>query len=144
MPQNSQWAIARAVAEDAGWVEPSVEGYTAALYSGKKAPLRPHHDAVLALATSVASDVDVQGRSTYIPLAHKSQFAAIAPGPRGVLRVGLRLREVPADMDARIEPVTNFAQATHRVDLPGDTDPHDAAALEWLRPYFRMAYEQNG
>jgi Domain of unknown function (DUF5655) len=140
VPQNSQWAIAFAAAEAAGWERPSTEGYADTLYSGTKAPLRPLHDAVVQLALDQGDDAEAQGRSTYIPVVRKSQFAAVAPGPRGTLRVGLRYRgSVPAD--PRLEPAKGFAQATHWVHLPGDTDPDD---VEWLEPLLAEAYRQNG
>jgi hypothetical protein len=39
IPQNSQWAIAFAAAEQAGWVRPSADGYADTLYAGRSAPL---------------------------------------------------------------------------------------------------------
>jgi len=140
VPQNSQWAIAFAAAEAAGWERPSTEGYADALYSGPKAALRPLHDAVVELALQQGEDAEAQGRGTYIPVVRKSQFAAVAPGPRGTLRVGLRYRTTVPD-DDRIEPAKGFAQASHWVHLPGDTDPDDVA---WLEPLLAEAYRQNG
>ena len=132
--QNSQWTIAFAAAEAAGWVRPSADGYTDTLYAGAKAPLRPLHDAVLGVGA------EREGRSTYIPVVRATQFAAIAPGPGGTLRVGLRFRTQVPD-DARLEPAKGFAQATHWVHLPGASLLADAAALE---PLLAAAYLQNG
>ena len=140
VPQNSQWAIAFAAAEAAGWQRPSTEGYADQLYSGAKAPLRPLHDAVVALALAQGDDAEAQGRGTYIPVVRTSQFAAVAPGPRGTLRVGLRYRGAVPD-DDRVEPAKGFAQATHWVHLPGDTDPD---TVDWLEPLLAEAYRQNG
>ena len=140
VPQNSQWAIAFAAAEAAGWKRPSTEGYADTLYSGAKAPLRPLHDAVVRLALAQGDDAEAQGRGTYIPVVRKSQFAAVAPGPRGTLRVGLRYRGSVPD-ERRLEPAKGFAQATHWVHLPGDTDPDD---VDWLEPLLGEAYRQNG
>jgi hypothetical protein len=140
VPQNSQWAIAFAAAEAAGWERPSTEGYADTLYSGTKAPLRPLHDAVVRLALDQGDDAEAQGRGTYIPVVRKSQFAAMAPGPQGTLRVGLRYRGSVPD-EPRLEPAKGFAQATHWVHLPGDTDPDD---VEWLEPLLAEAYRQNG
>jgi len=140
VPQNSQWAIAFAAAEAAGWERPSTQGYADQLYSGAKASLRPLHDAVVELALAQGDDAEAQGRGTYIPVVRKSQFAAVAPGPRGTLRVGLRYRGAVPD-DPRVEPAKGFAQATHWVQLPGDTEPD---AVEWLEPLLAEAYRQNG
>ena len=53
VPQNSQWAIADAAATAAGWERPDVDGYTDAIYSGRKAHLRPIHDAIMTLGLYV-------------------------------------------------------------------------------------------
>src|SRR5204863_268774 len=117
VPQNSQWAIAFAAAEAAGWERPSTQEYADTLYSGTKASLRPLHDAVVRLALDQGEDAEAQGRGTYIPVVRKSQFAAVAPGPRGTLRVGLRYRgSVPGE--PRLEPAKGFAQATHWGSAP--------------------------
>jgi hypothetical protein len=142
VPQNSQWAIAFAAAEAAGWQRPSTEGYADTLYSGAKAALRPLHDAVIRLALDQGDDAEAQGRGTYIPVVRQSQFAAVAPGPRGTLRVGLRYRAKAPD-DDRLEPAKGFAQATHWVHLPGDTDPDDPEQIGWLEPLLAEAYRQN-
>ncbi len=140
VPQNSQWAIADAAARGAGWERPSVDEYADALYAGTKAPLRPLHDAVVELATGLGSDTAVEGRATYAPIVRRTQFAAVAPGPRGTLRVGLRYRgEVPDD--PRLEPAKGFAQATHWLHLDADADEAEVRSLE---PLLREAYEQNG
>jgi Domain of unknown function (DUF5655)/Domain of unknown function (DUF4287) len=119
VPQNSQWAIADAAARNAGWVRPSPDGYTDALYAGDKAPLRPIHDAIV---------------------VRRSQFVAVAPGPRGTVRVGFRFRETVPD-DERLSPAKGFAQATHWLHLPADADDNDLRSLE---PLLEAAYDQNG
>lgn len=140
VPQNSQWAIADAAARDAGWERPSVEEYADALYAGGKAALRPLHEAMVELATSLGDDCSVEGRATYAPIVRKTQFAAVAPGPRGTLRVGLRYRGKAPD-DPRLEPAKGFAQASHWLHLPPDAGAEQVRSLE---PLLREAYEQNG
>jgi Domain of unknown function (DUF5655)/Domain of unknown function (DUF4287) len=140
VPQNSQWAIADAAARAAGWERPSVDEYADALYAGAKAPLRPLHDAVGELAAGLGNDTTVEGRATYAPVVRRTQFAAVAPGPRGTLRVGFRYRgSVPAD--SRLEPAKGFAQATDVLQLRADADE---AELRSLEPLLRAAYDQNG
>lgn len=136
--QNSQWAIAFAAAEAAGWSMPSVQEFTDGLYQGRHAALRPVHDAVIRLALSLP-ETRAQGRATYIPVVHRTQFLAVAPGPRGTLRVGLRFRGAVPE-DARLEPAKGFAQATHWVHLPADATPTDVDALA---PLVAAAHEQN-
>jgi uncharacterized protein DUF5655/uncharacterized protein DUF4287 len=140
VPQNSQWAIADAAARTVGWVRPDPDGYTDALYAGAKAHLRPVHDAIIAMAEGLGEDAHREGRGTYIPVVRKTQFVAVAPGPRNTVRVGFRFRgEVPDD--ERLSPAKGFAQATHWLHLPADADENDLRSLE---PLLETAYEQNG
>ncbi len=134
--QNSQWAIAFEVAGRAGWVMPTVEDQVEQLYAGSKAVLRPLHDRVVAIALGCGDDAEAQSRGSYVPIVRHRQFLAVAPGPRGTLRVGLRYRDDVPD-DERLEPAKGFAQATHWVHLAPDAD---ATSLE---PLIRAAYEQN-
>jgi Domain of unknown function (DUF5655)/Domain of unknown function (DUF4287) len=140
VPQNSQWAIADAAARAAGWERPSVDEYADALYAGAKAPLRPLHDAVVELATGLGSDTAVEGRAAYAPIVRRTQFAAVAPGPRATLRVGLRYRGKVPD-DPRLAPAKGFAQATHVLHLDAGAGEGEVRSLE---PLLREAYDQNG
>ena len=139
--QNSQWAIAIAVAERAGWSMPTWEQYADELYTGTKASLRALHDAVVEIAEGMGPDADAQGRAGHTPVARKTQFLAVGPGPRGTLRVGFRFRKDAPD-DPRLEPAKGFAQATHWVHLePSDEPAQEAHSLHDL---IRVAYDQNG
>jgi hypothetical protein len=140
VPQNSQWAIADAAATAAGWERPDADGYTDAIYSGKKAHLRPIHDAVIALAEGLGEDAHREGRGTYIPVVRRTQFVAVAPGPHDTVRVGFRFRGAPPT-DERLSEATGFAQATHWLHLPADADEDDLRSLE---PLLEAAYLQNG
>jgi hypothetical protein len=140
VPQNSQWAIADAAATAAGWQRPDVDAYTDGLYNGAKAHLRPIHDAIVALAEGLGDDARREGRSTYIPVVRKTQFVAVAPGPRDTVRVGFRFRGAAPD-DERLSPAKGFAQATHWLHLTADADEDDLRSLE---PLLEAAYRQNG
>jgi hypothetical protein len=85
-------------------------------------------------------DTETQGRGTYIPVVRKTQFVAVAPGPRGTLRVGLRYRGEAPD-DERISPAKGFAQSTHWLHLPPDAKPDD---IESLAPLIAAAYGDTG
>ena len=140
VPQNSQWAIADAAAQGAGWKRPDVDSYTDALYSGKKAHLRPIHDAIMVLAEGLGEDTQREGRGTYIPVIRRTQFVAVAPGPRDTVRVGFRYRDAPPE-DERLAPAKGFAQATHWLHLASDADENELRSLE---PLLEAAYLQNG
>ena len=140
LPQDVQGTIADAAARRAGWVEQTLEDYADALYAGSKAELRPLHDGVVALAAGLGDDCVVEGRSTSTHVVRRTQFAAVAPGPHGTLRVGFRFRtKVPADN--RLSEADAFAKSTHWIHLAADSDENDVRSLE---PLLRAAYDQNG
>jgi len=140
IPQDLQGTITDAAARRAGWVEQTLEDYTDAMYEGTRAELRPLHDGVVALAAGLGDDCAVEGRSTYTAVVRRTQFAAVAPGPHGTLRVGFRFRtKVPADK--RLSDAHGFGQSSHWLHLAADSDENDVRSLE---PLLRAAYVQNG
>ncbi|WP_123575531.1 DUF4287 domain-containing protein [Luteococcus japonicus] len=136
--QNSQWAIAFEVAGRAGWTMPTPQQFADQMYVGKKEPLRPVHDTLVAAAEACGPEAHVEGRATYTPIVRARQFAAVGPGPRLTVRLGLRFREAPGGM----EPAKAFAQATHWMHFGTDVDPQ--AAVQQARELLALAYEQNG
>ncbi len=135
--QNSQWAIADAVARAAGWREPTVDEYLDQQYVGAKADLRPIFDQLRAIIQAFGSDVRMEGRTTYIPFIRKRQFLAIAAATRTRIDVGLRYHRAPAS------PLLTTAdapgQATHKLSLT-TTDDLTTEVTRLLR----AAYDQNG
>src|SRR4051794_39954117 len=100
--QNTQWAIAFAVAEAAGWRRPDVDGYVASQYTGRKAALRPIYDALEAALRGLGDDVRREGRGTYVPFVRARQFAAVAAATATRVDVGLRYVSPPDS--ARLVP----------------------------------------
>jgi len=140
VPHDVQGTIADAAARRAGWVEQTLEDYADALYAGSKAELRPLHDGVVALAAGLGDDCAVEARATSTHVVRRTQFASVAPGPHGTLRVGFCFRaKVPADK--RLSEAKAFGQSTHWVHLASDSDENDVRSLE---PLLRAAYDQNG
>jgi predicted transport protein len=138
VPQNTQWAIAFAAAEEAGWVRPDVEGYVESQYSGAKSGLRPIFDRLREVALALGDDVAVEGRGGYIPFVRRRQFAAVAAATR--TRVDLGLRYVDAPTSSLLNPSKSGpGQSTHKVALTSVDDV--TADLERL---LAAAYDQNG
>lgn len=135
--QNGQWMIGFAVAEAAGWVEPSAAEYTDTQYQGARAHLRPIYEAAAAMILALGDDVSVEGRSTYTPFGRGRQFALLAPSTRTRVDLGLRFRD-EAPHHLRLVPVKNLGQCTHRVELARVED-----VTPDLAPLHLRAYEDN-
>jgi predicted transport protein len=134
--QNTQWALADAAAQAAGWVRPSVEAYIDEQFRGARAALRPLFDVVRDAATSCGPDVTVEGRGTYVPFVRRRQFAAAA-ATASRLDLGLRLPSPPAGV--RLQPAKAPGQSTHKIELRTIADVDDE-----VRGLLMTAYDQNG
>jgi hypothetical protein len=102
-----------------------------ALYTGKKAALRPLHDQLMAVVHALGADVSLVSKKGYISLRRpRKQFAMIQPSAAGRIDLGLILPGVPAA--GRLEPAGSFnALFTHRVRVTSGGDLDDALA-GWL------------
>ena len=102
-----------------------------ALYTGKKAALRPLHDQLMSVVSALGPDVGQVPKKGYISLRRpRKQFAMIQPSAAGRIDLGLILPGTPAS--GRLEPSGSFnALFTHRVRItvPGELDD---ALTGWL------------
>ena len=119
VPQNSQWAIADAAAQAAGWVRPSVAEYVDSQFAGAKAALRPVYDALADALTGLGPDVRIEGRSTYVPFVRGRQFAVVAAATRTRVDLGLRFVDPPASPRLRPLPRLRPVHARRRAGHPG-------------------------
>ena len=109
-----------------------------ALYTGRKAHLRPLHDALMNAITAFGDDIEQVPKKGYLSLRRRKQFAMIQPSGAGRIDVGLILKDVPAD--GRLESAAGFnALFTHRIRL---TDPADLDTE--LTGWLRDAYDRAG
>jgi len=108
------------------------EALVAAMYAGKKAALRPIHDAVLAAARKVGREVKPSARKTYLSLVRNRQFGAIQPSTTDRVDLGLILSGVKAQ--GRLEATTTVGggRVTHRIALRSPDDV-DAEVRRWLK-----------
>jgi predicted transport protein len=136
LKQNTQWAVAFAAAEAAGWRMPTVAEFVEQQYAGPKAALRPIYDRLAAAALGLGGDVSAEGRGGYIPFVRNRQFAAVAVPSRQRVELGLRFADPPPS--ARLVPASAPGQATHKLSLttPDEVDTEVLALLE-------AAYQQN-
>jgi hypothetical protein len=134
---NTQWAIADAVAVQAGWVRPTPEEYAAGQFTGARAALLPVFEAVRDAALALGDDVTMEGRSTLVPFLRRRQFAAVAVPTTTRVDLGLRLPDPPPS--PRLQPASAPGTATHRVRLTRVEDVDDE-----VRDLLGIAYQQNG
>ncbi len=100
-------------------------------YSGKKAGLRPIHDALLAAVRTFGADVEVAPKKAYVSLRRSKQFALIQPSTATRLDLGINLKGVPAA--GRLEASGSFnSMVSHRVRLENVADV-DQEVIGWLR-----------
>ncbi|HSN95523.1 MAG TPA: DUF5655 domain-containing protein [Anaerolineaceae bacterium] len=136
VPQNSQWAIADAAAQAAGWQRPSNENYTDSQYAGEKAALRPIFDRLRQLAEACGQDVVMEGRGGYTPFVHNRQFMAVEASSKIKVTLGLRFKTAPTS--PLLEEGKAPGQCTHRIIL---TDAEQVSPEIGL--LIKAAYEQN-
>src|SRR5262252_5982434 len=76
------------------------------LYTGKKASLRPLHDALLNAIQAFGDDIELAPKKGYLSLRRRKQFAMIQPSAAGRIDLGLILPDIPPD--ARLESANGF------------------------------------
>jgi len=123
----------------AGPAVPGQDGDPAGvLYAGRKAGLRPLHDALMTAIAAFGDDIEQVPKKGYLSLRRRKQFAMIQPSGAGRIDIGLILKDVPAG--GRLESAAGFnALFTHRVRLAGP-DGLDPELIGWLR----SAYDRAG
>lgn len=108
-------------------VDQDAEALVDAIYAGPKAPLRPFHDRVIALARSFGDDVELAPKQAYVSLRRSKQFGTVGPASGGRLEIGLNLKGV--EPSGRLEPTSGMC--THRVRL-ASPDELDGEVEGWL------------
>jgi predicted transport protein len=106
------------------------------LYSGKKADLKPIHDALMTVISSFGNDIEMAPKKGYVSSRRKKQFAMIQPATARI-DVGLILKDVPTT--ERLEAAAGFnAMFTHRVRLNNIRDV-DEELIGWLKQAYEFA-----
>ena len=111
-----------------------------AMYAGKKAGLRPIHDALVKLGLSIGKEAKACPCSTIVPLFRNHVFAQIKPSTNSRIDLGLALGDTKAPK--RLIDTGGFAKKdriTHRIPITS-VEEIDGEVEKWLR----VAYERDG
>ena len=107
------------------------------LHSGKKAGLKPLHDALMTVINAFGDDIELAPKKGYLSLRRKKQFAMIQPTTATRIDIGLILKDVPTT--ERLESAASFnALFTHRVRV-NTIDDVDAQVIAWLKQAYDLA-----
>lgn len=113
----------------------TVDDAVAEIYTGKKAPLRSIHDALMT-GIEAFGDFEVAPKKGYLSLRRKKQFATIGPGGTTRVDVGLNMKGVPPTSRLLAEKPGGMCQ--YKVKI-GDTSEVDAELLVWIRQAYDAA-----
>ena len=113
----------------------SDEVVLAGIYSDKKAPLRPIHDALM-VAIGRFGEFEVAPKKGYVSLRRKKQFAMIGPGSATRVDVGLNMKDVPATDRLLAEKPGGMCQ--YKVKLTAASEV-DAELVGWIRRAYDAA-----
>jgi hypothetical protein len=122
-------------AEAAGTVAPSGEDAIAALYTGKKAHLRPIHDALMAQVGQFGA-FETAPKKTYVSLRRKKQFATIGPATNAQVEVGLNVKSLAAH--ERLVQLSPKGMCDYKTRLSSPAEV-DAILVGWLRKAYEAA-----
>jgi Domain of unknown function (DUF5655)/Domain of unknown function (DUF4287) len=114
------------------------EAFVEAMFSGKKAALRPIYDKLLKLALSIGTDVTASPGKTIVPLYRQHVFAQIKPTTNTRLDLGLALGALKAT--GRLISTGGFEKKdriTHRIPI-SSIDEIDADVKAWLKKAYAL------
>lgn len=106
-----------------------------AQYAGKRAGLRPIHDALVAAAKKLGKDVEIAPKKTGVSLRRSKQFALIQPATNTRVDLGLQLKGIA--VGGRTEAWPN-PMCTHRVRLEAASEI-DKEVLALLKQAYSKA-----
>ena len=104
-------------------------------YSGKKADLRPIHDAFMKKLEKLG-DFEIAPKKTYLSLRRKKQFAMIGPATNSRVDIGLNMKG--AEVTGRLESEKPGGMCTHKVRLT-DAKEVDKELMDWVKKAFDAA-----
>lgn len=108
-----------------------------AMYSGKKAGLRPIYAALVKLVEGLGSEAELSPKKTYVSLRRSKQFGLIQASTQTRVDLGLNLKGTA--VTDRLEASGSFNQmVSHRVRL-STPEEVDGELRAWLKAAFDLA-----
>ena len=105
------------------------------LYAGKKAHLRPIHDALWAEIVKLG-EFETLPKKNYVSLRRKRQFAMVGPATTTRVEVGLNAKELPADARLLEQPKGSMCNYIVRLTEPSEVD---ATLCAWIAAAYASA-----
>lgn len=105
------------------------------IYSGKKADLRPIHDALMAEIIKFGK-FEIAPKKGYVSLRRKKQFAMIGPKTNTRVEVGLNVKDLSADERLLEQPTGSMCNYIVRVTEASQVDEQ---LIAWIRSAFESA-----
>lgn len=105
------------------------------IYSGKKADLRPIHEALMAKIVKFGK-FETLPKKGYVSLRRKKQFAMIGPKTNTRVEVGLNIKELPANERLLEQPKGSMCNYIVQVTEVSEVDER---LFDWIRKAFENA-----
>jgi Domain of unknown function (DUF5655)/Domain of unknown function (DUF4287) len=105
------------------------------IYTGKKAGLRPLHDAVMDVINGLG-EFEIAPKKGYISLRRKKQFAMLGPATNEAIELGLNIKENLPTNRLKAQPPNSMCQYKLRLS---QTSELDSDVKSWLKIAFEGA-----
>lgn len=106
-----------------------------AIYTGKKAGLRPLHEAVMARIQALGP-FEIAPKKTYLSLRRSKQFAMVGPGTVSEIEIGLNCKTLAEHPRLKMLPPGGMCQATTRIS---EASQVDATLMGWIQAAYDAA-----
>ena len=102
------------------------------IYLGKKAGLRPLHDAIMEVINGLG-EFEIAPKKGYISLRRKKQFAMVGPATNDAIEIGINTKEnLPTDR-LKAQPPNSMCQYKLRINQASELD---GDVKNWLKMAF--------
>ena len=105
------------------------------IYAGKRAALRPVHDAVLAELERLG-EYEAAPKKDYISYRRKKQFLMVGPKTATAVELGFGAKSLPAHARLKEMPPNSMCRYTTRVSAPSEID---ATVRAWIEAAYNDA-----